>query len=153
MLIFENLRLKNQLCFALYAATNAVTQAYRDQLSTLNLTYPQYLVLLVLWQHDGIGVREIAKQLNLDSATVSPLLKRLEKIGLLTRVRSIDDQRAVKIHLTEQGQSIQDSVANIQKKVACQTGLSDMQYQELRNKLHSLIVTMKDGYDDLKDVA
>lgn len=153
MLIFENLRLKNQLCFALYAATNGVTQAYRDQLSTLNLTYPQYLVLLVLWQNDGIGVREIAKQLNLDSATVSPLLKRLEKIGLLSRVRSIDDQRAVKIHLTEQGKSIQDSVANIQKKVACQTGLSDMQYQELRNKLHSLIATMKDGYDDLKDVA
>lgn len=153
MLIFENLRLKNQLCFALYAATNAVTQAYRDQLSSLNLTYPQYLVLLVLWQNDGIGVREIAKQLNLDSATVSPLLKRLEKVGLLSRVRSVDDQRTVKIHLTEQGKSIQDEVANIQKKVACQTGLSDMQYQELRNKLHSLIATMKDGYDDLKDVA
>jgi len=153
MLIFENLRLKNQLCFALYAATNAVTQAYRDQLSSLNLTYPQYLVLLVLWQNDGIGVREIAEQLNLDSATVSPLLKRLEKVGLLSRVRSIDDQRTVNIHLTEQGKSIQDAVSNIQKKVACQTGLSDMQYQELRNKLHSLIATMKDGFDDLKDVA
>lgn len=117
---FENLKLGNQLCFALYAATNAITRAYRSRLSEVGLTYPQYLVMMVLWQTDGVPVKTLAQQLQLDSATVTPLLKRLEAAGFVRRQRSSEDERVVRIHLSDQGRHLQPRVAEMQKAVACQ---------------------------------
>lgn len=136
---FENLNLKNQLCFALYASTNAITKAYRSRLNQIGLTYPQYLVMMVLWESDGVNVTDIANQLHLDSATITPLLKRLELSDFVTRVRNKSDERIVNIFLTEFGRKIQGTVADMQKSVACQTGLPEEQFVELRSTLHALI--------------
>ena len=136
---FENLQLKNQLCFALYAATNAITKAYRLSLNRVGLTYPQYLVMMVLWDNDGVTVTDIANQLQVDSSTITPLLKRLELTGFISRNRNKSDERIVNIFLTEDGWKIQAEVAILQKKVACQTGLPGEQFIELRSTLFALI--------------
>lgn len=136
---YENLQLKNQLCFALYAATNAITKAYRLSLSQVGLTYPQYLVMMVLWNNDGATVTDIAKQIQVDSSTITPLLKRLELTGFISRNRNKSDERIVNIFLTENGLKIQAEVAILQKNVACQTGLPEEQFIELRSTLFALI--------------
>ena len=136
---FENLQLKNQLCFALYAATNAITKAYRLSLNRVGLTYPQYLVMMVLWDNDGVTVTDIANQLQVDSSTITPLLKRLELTGFISRIRNKSDERIVNIFLTENGWKIQAEVAILQKNVACQTGLPEEQFIELRSTLFALI--------------
>lgn len=136
---FENLQLKNQLCFALYAATNAITKAYRLSLNRVDLTYPQYLVMMVLWDNDGVTVTDIANQLQVDSSTITPLLKRLELTGFISRNRNKSDERIVNIFLTENGLKIQAEVAILQKNVACQTGLPEEQFIELRSTLFALI--------------
>ena len=140
---YKNLRLDQQLCFALYSATHAVTRAYREYLSKIGLTYPQYLVLLVLWQEDRQTVKSIADKLNLDSPTLTPLLKRLASAGFVSRTRSSADEREVYISLTEAGGNLKDTVCNIQQNVSCETGLNEFEYFELRNKLQHLLETMQ----------
>ncbi|KAA0940613.1 MarR family transcriptional regulator [Streptomyces apricus] len=100
--------LDDQLCFALYAASRAVTARYRPLLDELGLTYPQYLVMLVLWEQDSISVRDLGAALQLESSTLSPLLKRLEAAGLLRRERRTDDERSVALRLTDAGLRLQD---------------------------------------------
>ena len=150
---FENLKLKNQLCFALYAATNAITRAYRSRLSHIGLTYSQYLVMMVLWEADGITVKNIAQQLHLDSPTITPLLKRLESAGFVNRQRNASDERVVNIFLTDAGRNIQARVADMQKRVACQTGMQETQFIELRSTLHELIDTINQNQPDMQDAA
>lgn len=150
---FENLKLKNQLCFALYAATSAITRAYRTQLIKVGLTYTQYLVLMVLWEVDGLNVKDIAKELHADSATITPLLKRLETQGFVTRVRSIVDERIVNVFLTKNGRDIQSQVAEMQKGIACQTGLADDEFIELRSSLHALIDSINNNQPELEAAA
>ena len=150
---FENLKLKNQLCFALYAATNAITRAYRSRLSHIGLTYSQYLVMMVLWEADGSTVKNIAQQLHLDSPTITPLLKRLESAGFLNRQRNANDERVVNIFLTDAGRNIQARVAEMQKGVACQTGMQETQFIELRSTLHELIDTLNQNQPDMQDAA
>lgn len=150
---FENLKLKTQLCFALYAATNAITRAYRSRLSHIGLTYSQYLVMMVLWEADGITVKNIAQQLHLDSPTITPLLKRLESAGFLNRQRNANDERVVNIFLTDAGRNIQARVAEMQKGVACQTGMQETQFIELRSTLHELIDTINQNQPDMQDAA
>ncbi len=150
---FENLRLKNQLCFALYAATNAITRAYRSRLSHIGLTYSQYLVMMVLWEADGITVKNIAQQLHLDSPTITPLLKRLESAGFVSRQRSVSDERVVNVFLTDAGHSIQARVADMQKDVACQTGMAESQFIELRSTLHELVDSINSNQPDMQDAA
>lgn len=116
---FENLLLKNQLCFALYAATNAITRSYRNRLHHIGLTYPQYLVMMVLWEKDGVTVKNLAERLYLDSATITPLLKRLESMGFVHRKRNTSDERVVNIYLSEKGREIESAVAQVQTSVAC----------------------------------
>src|SRR5512141_147840 len=96
----DPLHLEDQLCFALYNASRALTRAYAPLLAPLGVTYPQYLVLLVLWERDGLPVKELGERLTLDSGTLTPLLKRLEHQGLVERRRGEDDERIVRIHLT-----------------------------------------------------
>ncbi len=103
---YKNLKLDQQLCFALYAATHAITRTYRNALENFGLTYPQYLVMLVLWEGDGISVSAIANKLELDSGTLTPMLKKLEVAGLLSRTRNKRDERIVIVMLTDKGNKL-----------------------------------------------
>ncbi|AKU96813.1 Organic hydroperoxide resistance transcriptional regulator [Labilithrix luteola] len=118
----DSLLLDNQVCFALYAASRAMTAAYQPLLEPLGLTYPQYLVLLVLWETDGIRVSQIGERLHLDSGTLTPLLKRLETQGVIERRRSAGDERVVEVHLTAAGKRLRKAAAEIPKALLCKTG-------------------------------
>lgn len=150
---YENLRLDNQLCFALYAATNAITRVYRGKLKEVGITYPQYLVLLVLWEGDAIPIKAIADRLQLDAATITPLVQRLEEASLVTKKRDATDDRVVNVYLSEKAREIQSRVAELQNSVACQTGLSDQKFEELRSSLHKLVETLNQGTEPPKEVA
>lgn len=150
---FDNLKLDNQLCFALYSATNAITRLYRSLLNELDLTYPQYLVLLVLWERDGVAVRDLIKRLRLDSGTLSPLLKRLEKAGLIEKKRMDLDERVVRVFLTAQAKKLEPQVAEIQHQVACQTGLSDQDFFQLLDRLNQLAASLSEQEPHLQAKA
>jgi MarR family transcriptional regulator, organic hydroperoxide resistance regulator len=107
------LLLDNQLCFALYSASLAMTKLYKPLLAELGLTYPQYLAMLVLWERDGLMVSELGDRLSLDSGTLTPLLKRLEGLGLVTRIRDVGDERRVHITLTAAGRKLNSRAAKI----------------------------------------
>ncbi|MEQ8823925.1 MAG: MarR family transcriptional regulator [Filomicrobium sp.] len=113
------LLLDNQLCFALYAATRALTKAYTERLSRLGLTYPQYLVLLVLWEKDGQTVGEIGQRLMLDSGTLTPMLKRLEAMEIVERLRDKKDERVVYICLQPKGKDLKEPVRAIREQIGC----------------------------------
>jgi DNA-binding MarR family transcriptional regulator len=113
----EMMKLENQICFPLYAAARSVTGLYTPWLKQLGLTYTQYITFLVLWEKDGITVGEICERLMLDNGTVSPLLKKMEGAGYITRSRSKEDDRVVVITLTEQGRAMQDKAKDIPEKV------------------------------------
>ncbi|NML42983.1 MarR family transcriptional regulator [Ramlibacter sp. G-1-2-2] len=109
----QALLLDNQLCFALYSASLAMTKLYKPLLDELGLTYPQYLVMLVLWEGDGLMVSELGQRLSLDSGTLTPLLKRLEVAGLISRLRDVHDERRVHIHLTAAGRKLKARAAKV----------------------------------------
>lgn len=109
----EPFRLDNQLCFRLYTASRLLTQAYHPLLSAHGLTYPQYLVLLVLWEKDGLPVNDIAKRLYLETNTVTPLLQRMEKEGILTRNKGKEDARQMIVSLTEKGKQLQEELCDV----------------------------------------
>lgn len=115
------LSLGNQLCFAAYSTSHAFTKVYAPLLEPLGLTYPQYLVMLVLWEQDEISVKDIGAKLYLDSGTLTPLLKRLESAELLTRVRDKNDERKVIITLTEKGRNLSKDALSVAKNVGCAT--------------------------------
>lgn len=133
------LLLENQLCFGLYATANAVTKAYRAMLGELGLTYPQYLTLLVLWQTDRLTVSELGGKLRLDSGTLTPLLKRLELAGLLSRSRSRADEREVEIALTERGRALRSEATGIRAAVVCRLGMSETEIRDLRRELNAVL--------------
>lgn len=145
----DPLHLGNQLCFALYAATNAITRAYRAPLARFGLTYPQYLVLVVLWEPDRSAhtVTGLANALRLDSSTLTPLLKRLEAAGFVTRERQAHDERVVQISLTAAGRALRTPVAVVQQDVACRTRLSDAEFIDFRSRLHRLVKTLEQPAD------
>ncbi|PRX50987.1 MarR family transcriptional regulator [Prauserella shujinwangii] len=131
-------RLDEQVCFALHAASRAVTALYRPLLDDLGLTYPQYLVMLDLWEHGDRGVKELGKALSLDSGTLSPLLKRLEKAGLVRRERRGDDERSVRVTLTGDGDRLRDKAVPLPGLVGDAMGLDAAQLDELRVTLNRL---------------
>jgi MarR family transcriptional regulator, organic hydroperoxide resistance regulator len=114
--------LDEQLCFALYSASRAVTRAYAPLLEPLGLTYPQYLVLLVLWERDGVPIKQLGERLALDSGTLTPLLKRLAAQGLVERRRGEDDERVVRIHLTAAGRALRSKARKVPMELACRAG-------------------------------
>ena len=141
---YEQLKLENQLCFPFYAVSRLIIRAYQEDLDRLGITYPQYLVLMVLWEKDGISVNEIAEKLILNTNTVTPLLKRMEAMQLITRTPSTMDQRKIIIQLTDQGWAMRESAAEIPLKLMNKLNLevSDVQIAEallLKNKLYELI--------------
>lgn len=129
---FAKLFLENQLCFPLYAASRLTTQLYGPYLKTLEVTYPQYLVLLVLWQYNEQTVNEIGNRLLLESNTLTPLLKRLEQKGLIARKRSTSDERSVMISLTEKGDQLKATALLIPDKIAGAFAGSDHTEDEIR---------------------
>ena len=130
--------LEEQACFALYAASRAVTDTYRPLLGELGLTYPQYLVLLVLWESDSRPVKEIGEALHLDYGTLSPLLKRLEANGMVTRARLATDERTVVVSLTEDGRAVRTRAAAIPSAIGCALGLEDAERRQLIDTLRRL---------------
>ena len=137
----DALRLDDQLCFALYAATNAITRRYRPLLGELGLTYPQYLVMLVLWQDGPSSVGGLAGRLELEPHAVSPLLRRLERAGLLERRRATDRRRSI-VSLTARGRALERDAARAQAAVACATGLEPDDLDRLRDRLRELAGTL-----------
>ena len=134
----DQLLLDQQLCFALYAASRSVTGLYRPLLEPLGLTYPQYLAMLVLWEQDGLTVRELGQRLQLDSGTLTPLLKRLQVAGLVTRQRRQQDEREVDIRLTDAGLALRDQASGIPECLAQCMQLPFEQMQSLRDELKRL---------------
>lgn len=132
------LDLDQQLCFALYNASRAMTAAYRPLLEPLGLTYPQYIAMLALWQRDHVSVRELGEALQLDSGTLTPLLKRLAQAGLVSRSRRRSDEREVEIALTPEGRALRRRAAAIPERMLCQTGLKPAHFIRLRDQLDAL---------------
>lgn len=132
------LRLDQQVCFSLYSAQLAMTKVYRKLLAGLGLTYPQYLVMLVLWEGDSLTVSQIGERLFLDSATLTPLLKRLEAAGLLTRQRAAEDERQVVISLTAEGRALRRKAGAIPEAIFCASGCELDELLELKSRLDGL---------------
>lgn len=142
--VADDLVLGRQVCFALYAASRALTDVYRPILDRVGLTYPQYLVLLVLWEHDeqAPGVSELGARLRLDSGTLSPLLKRLEGAGLVVRRRSARDERRVEVGLTAEGRALRERMADVPLRVARATGLTAAELVAIRDTLTRVTETI-----------
>jgi DNA-binding MarR family transcriptional regulator len=136
------------VCLALYTASRAVTGLYRELLDELELTYPQYLVMRLLWQRGPAPVKDIAATLQLDYGTLSPLLKRLEAAGLLRRTRRPDDERSVEIALTEAGQAMRAKAHDVPTDLLCAMGLNDRTAAQLRATLERLTASVNDAARD-----
>jgi DNA-binding MarR family transcriptional regulator len=134
----DNISIDNMLCFALYAASRATTDVYRPLLEELGLTYPQYLVMIVLWEHETCSVKDIGRILHLDSGTLSPLLKRLESAGFIRRQRRANDERVVDISLTDEGRALRKRAADVPARISCKFGIGFDEYIELLKLLKKL---------------
>ncbi|RJQ76656.1 MarR family transcriptional regulator [Pseudonocardiaceae bacterium YIM PH 21723] len=133
-----SLELDDQLCFVLYAASRAVTQRYRPLLDELGLTYPQYLVLLVLWEHGTVPVKDVGAALQLDYGTLTPLLKRLQAAGLVCRERDPEDERTVLVGLTEQGEELRERARSVPDAIGDAMALPERDFAEVRRILRQL---------------
>lgn len=133
------LKLENQLCFALYASSKEVIRLYKPLLDPFRLTYTQYITMLVLWERDGITVTELGTRLLLDSGTLTPLLKKLQRVGFIERKRNRDDERTIRISLTKKGRELQEQLADVPHKISCSLGLNDEMTDELKKCLTGLL--------------
>ncbi|MBL8685148.1 MAG: MarR family transcriptional regulator [Myxococcales bacterium] len=138
----DALRLDQQLCFALYSASRAMIRAYQPLLEPLGITYPQYLVMLALWERDGVTVKSLGERLALDSGTLTPLLQRLEAQGVVRRQRSDEDERKVEIHLTSAGRQMRNKARSIPTALACRAGF-DVEDKDALRKLGQLRETLR----------
>jgi DNA-binding MarR family transcriptional regulator len=134
----QPLRLDNQICFALYSAAHAFNRVYKPLLERLGLTYPQYLVMLVLWERDGVPLKEIGERLFLDSGTLTPLLKRLEQAQLIKRTRNIEDERQVIIALTPQGQALKEKARAVPESILAASACSLGELFAMKNEIVAL---------------
>ncbi len=137
------LQLDKQLCFALYSTSLAMTKLYKPVLSKLGLTYPQYLVMLALWELDGVTVSALGERLALDSGTLTPLLKRLESAGLVIRIRDSADERRVLVSLTDAGRRLRQPALNVPQQMLCATQCTLEEIQALTQRLQSLRATLE----------
>src|ERR1700693_2619280 len=134
----QPLQLGNQLCFAIYSAAHAFNRVYKPLLDRLGLTYPQYLVMLVLWERDGVPVKDIGERLFLDSGTLTPLLKRMEAAHLLKRIRSAEDERQVLISLTSQGHALREKASAVPQAILAASACSLGELSAMKNELIAL---------------
>jgi MarR family transcriptional regulator, organic hydroperoxide resistance regulator len=140
----DSLRLDRQICFLLYGASRAVVQLYQPLLEPLGLTYPQYLVMLVLWEANGASVGALSERLFLDSGTLTPLVKRLESAGLVKRKRSSSDERVVEVWLTPAGDRLRQQARKVPEALVCQLGLPRAELVRLHRDLSRLFATTKE---------
>ncbi|EST26010.1 hypothetical protein M878_27745 [Streptomyces roseochromogenus subsp. oscitans DS 12.976] len=138
----EWLRLDRQICFSLHAASRAFNGVYRVILKDLGLTYPQYLVMLVLWEQDELPVKALGEHLRLDSGTLSPLVKRLEGAGLVRRERSAQDERSVRVRLTEEGAALRERALQVPRRIMGATGFDLEGIADLRERLDQLTTAL-----------
>jgi DNA-binding MarR family transcriptional regulator len=146
-------RLDQQLCFALYSASLAMTKLYKPLLEPLGLTYPQYLVLLVLWEQDGQSVSQLGEQLHLDSGTLTPLLKRMAAAGLLSRERAQDDERRVEIWLSDAGKQMQATARSIPETLACASACSLEELTTLTQTLSQLRSQLRNALPESSNLS
>lgn len=142
IMAYDQLKLENQLCFPVYAASRLITREYQPLLNKLDITYPQYLVLMILWEEGQLPVNDIARKLILNTNTITPLLKRMEQQGLLKRKRSKEDERKVMVQLTEKGEQLQEQAARIPEQLVSQLSKSDLKAEDLirmKEQLNALI--------------
>ena len=142
----DQLKLDNQICFPVYAASRLIIREYQPHLDKLGITYPQYLVMLVLWEEDGITVNDISHKLILNTNTVTPLLKRMETLGLISRIRSEEDERKVIVRLTDKGSELKADAAQIPFSLMADISPEDIDVEELiamKNKLQEWIDFLK----------
>lgn len=136
---YDVLKLDNQLCFPIYVASREIIQGYNQYFGELDITYPQYLVLMVLWEEDEMMVNSIGKRLHLDSGTLTPLLKRMESKGLIARKRCTIDERSVKISLTDKGKQLREEAVKIPPQLAKEVSLTNEEIETLRRLIYKLI--------------
>ncbi len=147
---YEQLKLANQLCFPVYAASRLITREYQPFLDKLGITYPQYLVLMILWEKDGLPVNDIAKKLILNTNTITPLLKRMEKDGIIRRKRSGEDERKVIVQLTGKGRELQEEAALIPEQLAARLIEGELMIDDLvrlKGMLDSMIRSLSKQTD------
>ncbi|MDO4622287.1 MAG: MarR family transcriptional regulator [Eubacteriales bacterium] len=139
---FDPLKLENQLCFPLYACAREITKAYKPFLDPLHLTYTQYIVMMVLWEHKCISVRDLGSKLHLDSGTLTPMLKKMEQNGLLIRRRSEEDERIVMLDLTEKGIALHEEALKVPQQMAGCVPMTEEEAQQLYVLLYKLLESM-----------
>lgn len=142
---YEALRLKNQLCFPLYAASREIVKRYTPYLKPLGITYTQYITLMVLWEERKLRVGDLGKKLYLDTGTLTPLLKKMEEAGLVERTRSAADERVVEVRITDKGMGLREKAKDIPGELRCCVTLSDSEAGELYRLLYTLINGMEQG--------
>ncbi len=133
------IKLENQICFALYASSREVIKLYKPILDKHNLTYTQYVAMIVLWEEEKMTIKEIGQRLHLDSGTLTPLLKKLEHRGLITRHRDVNDDRVVIVNLTEDGFKLKSEILDVPGEVFCKMNISKDKAEELRHNLEDLL--------------
>ena len=151
MALKDQLELKEFVCFALYSASRSMTQLYRCYLDRHGLTYPQFLALFTLWKQDGMTVREIGETLMLDGGTVTPLLKRLESKGLIRRERTVEDERVVRVFVTDQGAELEGLLEEVAGGLMCDIGMSPDEVKTMATTLHRLRETIETSSARYKD--
>jgi DNA-binding MarR family transcriptional regulator len=142
------LKLDNQLCFAVYACAREFTKLYHPILKDIGLTYTQYVTMLALWEQDQVTVKHLGHRLYLDSGTLTPLLKKLEAMGLITRARDKQDERSVIIDLTERGKQLKEKALNIPEKLFCQAGVSPVEAEALRKQITGMMQKVQHMQND-----
>lgn len=141
---YNDLKLDNQLCFSLYAASREVIKRYKPCLDKFNLTYTQYIAMLVLWEDEKTTVKEMGKRLHLDSGTLTPLLKKIESMGLIKRYRDSNDDRVVIVELTEEGRKLKDQITCVPKEISCRININRDEIESLKHELDNLLSKLKE---------
>ena len=136
---FESLKLSNQVCFPLYAASREVIKLYKPFLDEYNLTYTQYITMLVLWEDEKITIKELCKKLYLDSGTITPVIKKLEAMGLLVKYRDKSDERIVNVELTDKGRELKEEIVKVPEQVSCKVNGSMEDLLILKNLLEKVL--------------
>lgn len=136
---YDTLKLENQVCFPLYALSREIIKLYKPYLDKFNLTYTQYIAMLVMWEEEKIVFKDLGKKLHLDSGTLTPVLKKLESMGLIIKYRTKEDDRIVIVELTEKGRALKDEVIDIPERMFCDSGMTDEEAIQFKYYLDKML--------------
>lgn len=136
---YNKIKLENQLCFPLYALSREIIKLYKPILDEFNLTYTQYIAMLVMWEDEKITFKDLGKKLHLDSGTLTPVLKKLESMELITKYRTKEDDRVVIVELTEKGRELKDDILEVPEKMFCNSGMDVAEALDFKDKLYNML--------------